>query len=113
MSQKKKPGKGSPGSGVDLLDRQKEKHKIKPPSKYKVIFHNDDYTPMEFVVIALIVIFRKSNEEAFRIMMNVHEKGRGIAGGPYSKEIAETKVVRVMDFARQNGHPLKATFEKE
>ena len=47
------------------------------------------------------------------IMMNVHEKGRGIAGGPYSKEIAETKVTNVMDFARQNGHPLKATFEKE
>ena len=68
---------------------------------------------MDFVVIALMVIFRKSSDEAFRIMMNVHEKGRGIAGGPYSKEIAETKVTNVMDFARQNGHPLKATFEKE
>ena len=113
MAQKKKTKKGDSGTGVDLLDREKEKHKVKPPSKYKVIFHNDDYTPMDFVVIALMALFRKSSDEAFRIMMNVHEKGRGIAGGPYSKEIAETKVANVMDFARQNGHPLKATFEKE
>ena len=113
MAQKKKTKKGDSGTGVDLLDREKEKHKVKPPSKYKVVFHNDDFTPMDFVVIALVAIFRKSTEEAFGIMMNVHEKGRGIAGGPYSKEIAETKVVKVMDFARQNGHPLKATFEKE
>ncbi len=112
MSKKSKDKKRSSG-GVDLLDKEKEKHRVKPPSKYKVVFHNDDFTPMDFVVIALIAVFRKSTEEAFRIMMNVHEKGRGIAGGPYSKEIAETKVAKVIDFARQNGHPLKATFEKE
>ena len=99
--------------GVDLLDREKEKKKIKPPSKYKVVFHNDDYTPMDFVVVALITIFNKSPMEAYQVMLNVHEKGRGIAGGPYSKEIAETKAGKVIAFARQNGHPLKATFEKE
>lgn len=101
------------GNGVDLLDRKDEKQKIKPPSKYKVVFHNDDYTPMDFVVVAIISIFNKSTVDAFRIMMEVHEKGRGIAGGPYSKEIAETKTAKSMAFARSNGHPLKVTFEKE
>ena len=51
--------------------------------------------------------------QAYQVMLNVHKKGRGIAGGPYSKEIAETKAGKVIAFARQNGHPLKATFEKE
>jgi ATP-dependent Clp protease adaptor protein ClpS len=107
-----KKNKRSDG-GVDLLDREKEKQKVKPPSKYKVVFHNDDYTPMDFVVIALVAIFNKSPIDAYRIMMNVHQKGRGVAGGPYSKEIAETKTNKANEFARQNGHPLKATFEKE
>ena len=112
MSKKSKNKPGGSG-GVDLLDKEKEKHKIKPPSKYKVIFHNDDFTPMEFVVIALIAIFNKSPTQAYQIMMNVHEKGRGIAGGPYSKEIAETKAHKAIAYAKQSGHPLKATFEKE
>ena len=79
---------------------------------YNVLLLNDDYTPMEFVVIALVSVFNKSAVEAYNIMMKVHNQGKAIAGGPYSKEIAETKAMKVMDFARQNGHPLKATFEK-
>ena len=98
---------------IDDQTKTQTKEKLKKPSLYKVLLLNDDYTPMDFVVIALVVVFKKSTDEAFRIMMNVHEKGRGIAGGPYSKEIAETKATNVMEFARQNGHPLKATFEKE
>ena len=109
MSSKKRDSSGD----VDLIDREKEKKKIRPPSKYKVVFLNDDYTPMDFVIIALCAIFHKSPQAAFDIMMNVHEKGRGIAGGPYSKEIAETKVSNVMQFAKQNGHPLKAIAEKD
>ena len=109
MSSKKRDSDG----GVDLIDREKEKQKLRPPSKYKVVFYNDDYTPMEFVVIALITIFNKAPTAAYNIMMKVHEQGRAIAGGPYSKEIAETKAMRTIDFAKQNGHPLKATFEKE
>jgi len=112
MSKKQKDKKAGDNC-VDLLDREKEKQKIKPPSKYKVVFHNDDYTPMDFVVITLVVVFNKSPTDAYQIMMNVHEKGRGIAGGPYSKEIAETKANKAMAFARTEGHPLKATFEKE
>jgi ATP-dependent Clp protease adaptor protein ClpS len=110
---KKQKNKKSGDNCVDLLDREKEKQKIKPPSKYKVVFHNDDYTPMDFVVITLVVVFNKSPTDAYQIMMNVHEKGRGIAGGPYSKEIAETKANKAMAFARAEGHPLKVTFEKE
>jgi ATP-dependent Clp protease adaptor protein ClpS len=68
---------------------------------------------MDFVVITLMVIFNRSASDAYNIMMSVHEKGRAIAGGPYSKEIAETKANKAIAFAKQNGHPLKATFEKE
>ena len=109
---KKKIKKGDSGAGVDLLNRNKDKQKLTPPAKYNVVFHNDDYTPMHFVVIALVALFRKNTDEAVNIMMQVQEKGKGIAGGPYSKEIAETKVSQVMSFAKGNGHPLKATAEK-
>jgi len=108
---KQKDKKG--GGSVDLLDREKEKQKLKPPSKYKVVFYNDNFTPMDFVVITLMVIFNRSTSDAYSIMMSVHEKGRAIAGGPYSKEIAETKANKAIAFAKQNGYPLKATFEKE
>ena len=112
MAQKKKTRKDS-GSGVDLLDKEKSKNKAQPPKKYKVIYHNDDYTPMELVVISLVVIFHRSNEDAFRIMMHVHEKGKGIAQGGLSREIAETKCNRVVQWFREQGYPLLATFEPE
>ena len=87
--------------------------KVQPPKKYKVIYHNDDYTPMELVVISLIAIFHRSQPDAFKIMMHVHEKGKGIAQGGLSKEIAETKTNRVVQWFREQGYPLLATFEPE
>lgn len=108
---KKSKGKGD--NCVDLLDKEKEKEKLKPPSKYKVVFHNDDFTPMDFVVITLIAVFNKTPNDAYQIMINVHEKGKGVAGGPYSREIAETKTNKAIAFARAGGHPLKVTMEKE
>ena len=111
MSEKKKDKKPG-GPGVDLLDREKEKQKLKPPSKYQVVFYNDDYTPMDFVVIVLLDVFRQPAKKAIAIMYNIHENGRGIAGGPYSKEIAETKVKQVIQYARAAGHPLHAVAEK-
>ncbi len=88
------------------------KPKTKKPSMYKVLMLNDDYTPMEFVVHVLERFFRKSPEEATRIMLHVHKRGVGICGVfPY--EVAETKVTQVMDFARQHQHPLQCTLEKE
>jgi ATP-dependent Clp protease adaptor protein ClpS len=89
----------------------KTRAKPKKPSQYKVLLLNDDYTPMEFVVIVLKRFFRMDMEEATRVMLHVHQKGVGVCGiFPY--EVAETKVHQVMDFARQNQHPLQCTLEK-
>ena len=86
--------------------------KTKKPSMYKVLMLNDDYTPMEFVVYVLERFFSKQGEDATRIMLHVHQRGVGICG-VYSYEVAETKVTQVMDFARQNEHPLQCTLEKD
>ena len=83
----------------------------KKPSQYKVLMLNDDYTPMEFVVMVLKRFFGMDLEQATRVMLHVHQKGVGVCGiFPY--EVAETKVNQVMDFARQNQHPLQCTLEK-
>lgn len=89
----------------------KTRAKPKKPSQFKVLMLNDDYTPMEFVVIVLKRFFHMDMEQATRVMLHVHQKGVGVCGiFPY--EIAETKVNQVMDFARQNQHPLQCTLEK-
>lgn len=90
----------------------KTRPKTKKPSLYKVLLLNDDYTPMEFVVHVLERFFNKGREEATRIMLQVHHRGRGICG-VYTYEVAETKVAQVMDFSRQNQHPLQCIMEKE
>ena len=85
--------------------------KLAKPPLWKVVLLNDDYTPMEFVVIVLKRFFKMDMEEATRVMLHVHQKGVGVCGiFPY--EVAETKVHQVMDFARQNQHPLQCTLEK-
>jgi ATP-dependent Clp protease adaptor protein ClpS len=101
--------------GPDIDDEvgvaTKTKAKPKKPSQYKVLMLNDDYTPMEFVVMCLKRFFRMDLEQATRVMLHVHQKGVGVCGVfPY--EVAETKVNQVMDFARQNQHPLQCTLEK-
>ena len=89
----------------------KTRARPKKPSQFKVLMLNDDYTPMEFVVIVLKRFFHMDLEQATRVMLHVHQKGVGVCGiFPY--EIAETKVNQVMDFARQNQHPLQCTLEK-
>ena len=100
-------GDRGPGTGVAV----KPAAKVKKPSMYKVIMLNDDYTPMEFVVMVLERFFSKSHDEATHIMMHVHQKGVGICG-VFTYEIAETKVSQVMDLARQHQHPLQCTLEK-
>lgn len=89
----------------------KTQPKTKQPSMYKVLLLNDDYTPMEFVVMVLKRFFKMDLEQATRVMLHVHQKGVGICG-VFSYEVAETKVNQVMDFARQNQHPLQCTLEK-
>ena len=78
-----------------------EKIEVKKPSFYQVLIMNDDYTPMEFVILVLERFFKKSRAEATQIMLHVHQKGMGVCG-LYPYEVAETKVVQVMDFAKKN-----------
>ena len=90
----------------------KTRPKTKKPSLYRVLLLNDDYTPMEFVILILEEVFNKSREDAMRIMLHVHNQGVGECGVfPY--EVAETKVTRVMDAARRNSHPLQCVMEKQ
>jgi ATP-dependent Clp protease adaptor protein ClpS len=90
----------------------KDRQKIDRPKKYKVVFYNDDFTPMNLVTLILMEVFNKGEQEAKSIMMNVHKKGKGIAG-TYSKQIAETKVETTKMFARGAGYPLHAESEPE
>ena len=96
--------------GVDV--DTKTKPKTKKPSMYRVLLLNDDYTPMEFVVIVLQRYFYHAHEKAVQIMLNVHTKGSGVCG-VYTAEIAETKVRQVLNFASENEHPLQCTMEPD
>jgi ATP-dependent Clp protease adaptor protein ClpS len=82
------------------------------PRRYKVIFHNDDYTTMEFVIEVLKRFFHKTDTEAVHIMLTVHKSGAAVAG-VYTRDVAETKSTQVMDYARENGMPLLLTTEPE
>jgi ATP-dependent Clp protease adaptor protein ClpS len=97
------------GTGTGLAT--KTRTRTKQPTPYRVLMLNDDYTPMEFVVLCLQRFFRMNMEEATRVMLHVHQKGVGVCG-VFSYEVAETKVGQVIDFARQNQHPLQCTLEK-
>lgn len=108
MADNDKQGDEGNSTGVVI----KTKPKTKKPSMYKVLMLNDDYTPMEFVVHILERFFGKNREEATRIMLQVHRRGVGLCG-VFTYEVAETKVTQVMDFARQNQHPLQCTLEKD
>ena len=90
----------------------KDKNKVGRPKRYKVVFYNDDFTPMNLVTSILIDVFNKGLPEARDIMMRVHKQGKGIAG-VYSKEIAETKIQTTKMYAREAGYPLHAEAEPE
>ncbi len=92
-----------------VIERQAQK--TKPPSLYQVVLLNDDYTPMEFVVVVIQEYFNKDRETAMQIMLKVHRDGKGICG-VFPKDIAATKVDLVMAYARQAGHPLQCVMEE-
>ena len=92
-------------SGVQTI------HQVQTPKMYVVLLLNDDYTPMDFVVLVLRRFFGKSDEEAHKIMLDVHKKGSGTAG-VYTLEVAEMKVMQVNQFAQLNQHPLKGSLEE-
>jgi len=91
---------------------QESRPDVEEPKRYMVILVNDDFTPMEFVVEILTLFFHLDEESATRVMLNVHTKGKGVCG-VFSKDIAETKVVMVNEFAKENEHPLLCTMEQE
>ena len=88
------------------------KPKTKIPSLYRVLMMNDDYTPMEFVIEVLEKFFQKNREEATQIMLYVHQRGVGVCG-IYAYDLAETKAMQVMNYARKYEHPLQVQLEKE
>ena len=109
MAEKREDGGDDEGTGLGVAT--KTRAKTKKPTPYRVLMLNDDYTPMEFVVLCLQRFFRMDMEAATRVMLHVHQKGVGVCG-IFSYEVAETKVGQVIDFARANQHPLQCTLEK-
>jgi ATP-dependent Clp protease adaptor protein ClpS len=95
-------------SGTVAIERQTAK--TEPPPMYQVILLNDDYTPMEFVVLVLQKYFGKGQEEAMQIMLTVHNEGRGVCG-VYPKDVAATRITQVSQFARSRQHPLQCVME--
>ena len=96
------------GQGTVVAERRAAR--TKPPSLYQVVMLNDDYTPMEFVVMVLQHYFQRDLETATQIMLKIHHEGRGICG-VYPKDVAATKVELVLTAARRDGHPLQCIME--
>ena len=99
------------GGTITVEKRVRKKKILKPPSPFKVLFHNDNYTSQEFVVFLFHSIFHHPIARAHEIMLNVHKKGTGIAG-VYSFEIAEQRVYESMSLAKENDFPLMVTAEE-
>ena len=95
-----------------VATEEETREKIDKPRMYKVLLHNDNYTTMEFVVLVLMSVFLKPEPDAVQVMLDVHRKGVGVAG-VYQREIAETKVERAMQMARQAQFPFLVTMEPE
>jgi ATP-dependent Clp protease adaptor protein ClpS len=108
MSERKNPEPLNDGTDLAV---EEARPKLKRPPSYRVILINDDYTPMEFVVEVLEGVFGMERNNATRVMLEVHTKGKGICG-VYSYEIAETKVAQVTTIAQQQQHPLLCTMEE-
>ncbi len=96
---------------VTIHKTEQAKPKVQRPSRYQVVILNDDFTPMDFVVVVLKLFFNMQTEQAVATMLKVHYQGRAVCG-VFTRDIAETKVAQVNDFARQHEHPLLCTFER-
>jgi len=97
---------------IEVIEKIDETIKVKIPSMYKVLLHNDDTTTFDFVIAVLVGIFHRTPEEAIEITKAIHVEGKGIAGSPYTKEIAEEKTLETMKFAKANTFPITASFEE-
>ncbi|OOC10928.1 MULTISPECIES: ATP-dependent Clp protease adapter ClpS [Thioalkalivibrio] len=95
----------------DSVAVDESRPELKPPRQYKVVLNNDDYTPMEFVVEVLETFFGMDREKATRVMLQVHTRGKGVCG-IYTRDVAETKVAQVNEYARSHQHPLLCSMEE-
>ncbi len=110
MAGERSPDIEGPGGGNEtVLER---KAKTKKPKMYRVLLHNDDYTTMEFVIWVLQEVFHKTESQATHLMLTIHHKGLGVAG-VYTRDLAESKVAQVTEFAREHGMPLLTTTEPD
>ena len=96
--------------GGDALVLERRAQRVAPPQMYQVVMLNDDYTPMEFVVVVIQEFFNKDREAATQIMLKIHLDGKAVCG-VYTRDVAATKVDQVLDAARQAGHPLQCVSE--
>ena len=96
----------------EVIEKIEETIKVQIPKMYKVLLHNDDKTTFDFVIMVLVKIFHKTVEESIKVTQEIHVSGQGIAGAPYTREIAEEKTAEVIKLARANGFPLTPTFEE-
>ena len=108
MAERRDGGGDEDGTGTGVATRTRSK--TKQPTPYRVLMLNDDYTPMEFVVMVLQEYFNRDLELATQIMLKIHHDGRGVCG-VYSKDVAATKVELVLAAARRGGHPLQCIME--
>jgi ATP-dependent Clp protease adaptor protein ClpS len=108
MNEDDKPNEDNVGGNIKLETNPK----TKIPALYRVLMMNDDYTPMEFVIEVLEKFFQKNREAATEVMLHVHQRGVGVCG-IYAYDLAETKAMQVMNYARKYEHPLQVQLEKE
>jgi ATP-dependent Clp protease adaptor protein ClpS len=108
MNEGDKPNEDNVGGNIKLETNPK----TKIPALYRVLMMNDDYTPMEFVIEVLEKFFQKNREAATEVMLHVHQRGVGVCG-IYAYDLAETKAMQVMNYARKYEHPLQVQLEKE
>lgn len=97
---------------TQVIENTETSVEVEEPKLYKVLLHNDDKTTFDFVIMVLIKIFHRTFEEAVDLTKDIHINGQGIAGSPYTKEIAEEKTTETLSYARANGFPLVATYEE-
>ncbi len=97
-------------AGEDAVVLERQRQRVEPPKMYQVVLLNDDYTPMEFVVLVLQEYFNKDRESATQIMLKIHIEGRGVCG-VFTRDLAITKVEQVLQAARHHGHPLQCVSE--
>ena len=112
MTQRKKEEQQGTGTDTGIKDREQEREKVEPPKKFKIILHNDDFTPMDFVSDLIMEVFRKQKAVADTITLMIHHKGKGIVGS-YPKGIAEMKIKKCYKYIKAHQHPLLVTMEKE